>query len=629
MKKYFRSQDITNSGRTVFGYAIVFDKESIDLGGFQEIIRKSAVSEDLINKSDIYLNWNHNNDYVLARSKYGKGNLELRIDNHGLFFQAELPDTAKGNEILSYIQRGELDECSFCFSLDYNDKSSEKWTYRNDNTQLREILKIKQLYDVALCFKGAYSDTECSLRDLEHCKEEINKLNNSRNMAPEEQQEFDNNLKEIEALKAEIKQLKEEQLHKDLEELDKKVEETKSENTEKLDEKEEKPVENQEFSDEKQDENQDSEEQETAKEEQETAKTDENQDENTENLPESDDKEDEKDDSEDNKDENDKDKRNIQINNKNNYHINMKKENFLIKEIRNAIETGNRTFSFPAVNEVRTVTVNDQAGDPVVAGVHDNIVDTEIQGILEPLYADGILFNLGCRMYKGLPMGDISIPKMSKTSVGWASEIAAATATGVTFENVVLSPKRITGYIDISKMLLAQDTHNAEDAIRRDIVNALNSKLQQTFFGDEAKTDDKPAGLFNGQTLEEVEDFAGIANLEAAVDDENVKGERKYVGSNKAKAAFRVMPKSALTNELLMNSGEIDGTPFIATSDIADKKFVYGDFSSIAIGSWGNVELTVDPYTTAINGCVRLIINSYWDWTVVRPEGLKFGKIKE
>lgn len=87
----------------------------------------------------------------------------------------------------------------------------------------------------------------------------------------------------------------------------------------------------------------------------------------------------------------------------------MKRENSLIKEIRNALENGKRSFSFPAMTEYRAVTVNDQGENPnVVAGVHDEVIDTEIQGILEPLYADSILFNgLGCRVYKGLPMGDI------------------------------------------------------------------------------------------------------------------------------------------------------------------------------------------------------------------------------
>lgn len=610
----YRNTTLESSKNKVSGYACVFEKESVNLGGFTEIIHRGAITQETIEKSDIFANLDHDPTYIIARSRNGKGSLKLSVDDIGLYFEFELPQTEKGNEIRSYLERDEITQCSFCFSLDVNDKESQKWSIRN-NTQYREIYKIDKLYDIALVFQPAYEQTSVSLRkameeEKDYISEQINILNEQRNMTPEEKQEQENNLKEIETLKSEVKELKEELLESEMQELEQKLDEKPAENEEKQEEKstemEEKP-----------EEKEDKKESETVED---TPKEDEKQDENSEKQ----------DDSEDEEEKVEKKSLDKQINIKNNInHRTMKQENFLLKEIRSAIETGNRTFSFPAVNEYRTVTVNDQAGDPVVAGVHDNIVETELQGILEPLYADSILFNLGARSYKGLPMGDISIPKMSKTSVGWASEIAAATATGVTFENVKLSPKRITAYIDISKMLIAQDSLNAEDAIRRDIVNALNSKLQQTFFGVENKTDDKPIGLFYGQTLEEVEDFAGIADLEAEVDDENVKGERKYVGSNKAKAAFRVMPKSALTNELMMNAGEIDGTQFVATSDIADKKFIYGDFSSIAIGSWGNVELTVDPFTTAINGCVRLIINAYFDWAVVRPEGLKFGKIKE
>lgn len=608
----YRNTTLESSKNKVSGYACVFEKESVNLGGFTEIIHRGAITQETIEKSDIFANLDHDPTYIIARSRNGKGSLKLSVDDIGLYFEFELPQTEKGNEIRSYLERDEINQCSFCFSLDVNDKESQKWSIRN-NTQYREIYKIDKLYDIALVFQPAYEQTSVSLRkameeEKDYISEQINILNEQRNMTPEEKQEQENNLKEIETLKSEVKELKEELLESEMQELQQKLDEKPAENEEK---QEEKSTEMEEKPEEKEDEK----EPETVED---TPKEDEKQDENPEKQ----------DDSEDEEEKVEKKSLDKQINIKIN-HRTMKQENFLLKEIRSAIETGNRTFSFPAVNEYRTVTVNDQAGDPVVAGVHDNIVETELQGILEPLYADSILFNLGCRMYKGLPMGDISIPKMSKTSVGWASEIAAATATGVTFENVKLSPKRITAYIDISKMLIAQDSLNAEDAIRRDIVNALNSKLQQTFFGVENKTDDKPIGLFYGQTLEEVEDFAGIADLEAEVDDENVKGERKYVGSNKSKAAFRCMPKSALTNELMMNAGEIDGTPFVATSDITDKKFIYGDFSSIAIGSWGNVELTVDPFTTAINGCVRLIINAYFDWAIVRPEGLKFGKIKE
>ena len=178
MKKFFRSSEVSSSGRTVSGYAIVFDSLSQDLGGFREIIRKGAVTPELLQKSDIFANWEHNNSYVLGRTRNGKGNIQLNIDDHGLFFEFELPETVKGDEVLSYITRGELDECSFCFGLDLNDPTCERWTTNPDGSQFREILKIAGLYDISLCFNGAYPATECSARDLEHAQKQmrINKM---------------------------------------------------------------------------------------------------------------------------------------------------------------------------------------------------------------------------------------------------------------------------------------------------------------------------------------------------------------------------------------------------------------------------------------------------------------------
>ena len=608
----YRNTTLESSKNKVSGYACVFEKESVNLGGFTEIIHRGAITQETIEKSDIFANLDHDPTYIIARSRNGKGSLKLSVDDIGLYFEFELPQTEKGNEIRSYLERDEITQCSFCFSLDVNDKESQKWSIRN-NTQYREIYKIDKLYDIALVFQPAYEQTSVSLRkameeEKDYISEQINILNEQRNMTPEEKQEQENNLKEIETLKSEVKELKEELLESEMQELEQKLDEKPAENEEK---QEEKSTEMEEKPEEKEDEK----EPETVED---TPKEDEKQDENPEKQ----------DDSEDEEEKIEKKSLDKQINIKNNKnHRTMKQENFLLKEIRNALNGGNRTFKFPAVNEYRTVTVNDQDGDPVVAGVHDNIVDIEIQGILTGLYADSLIWNLGCRTFKGLPMSDISIPIMSKTSTGWAGEIESATATGVQFSNVVLSPKRLTSYIDISKMLLVQDTHQAEEAIRRDIVDALNSKLQQTFFSADAKTDTKPAGIFNGQTLKTISSFDDIADLEADVDDENVGNNRQYVGSNKAKAALRTMAKSALTNELLLNGGEIDGTKFTATSDISENKVVYGDFSSIAIAQFGDIEITLDPYTQAVNGCIRFVINSYFDFKIVRPECLAFANV--
>ena len=181
--------------------------------------------------------------------------------------------------------------------------------------------------------------------------------------------------------------------------------------------------------------------------------------------------------------------------NKNKRNITMKQT--LVKELRNALDNNIKTIKVNA--ETRTMTVATQgSGESAVAGVHDDVIETEIQGILEPLYANSVLSQLGVKWYSGLPQGDIQVPVMGKSNVGWAGEIAAASATGNTFTHVTLQPKRLTAYVDISKQLIYQDTVGVENAIRRDIVNALNDKLEATIFGAVAGDATKPAGIFYG-----------------------------------------------------------------------------------------------------------------------------------
>lgn len=301
----------------------------------------------------------------------------------------------------------------------------------------------------------------------------------------------------------------------------------------------------------------------------------------------------------------------------------MNKNFSIVKEIRSAMENGTKQFKINADTEKRAVSVTGESG------IHDNVVETEIQGILEPLYANSVLSKLGVKWYTGMPMGDISVPVMGKGNVGWSDEIAAAGATSNSFSNIVMKPKRLTAYVDLSKQLLAQDTIGVENAIRRDIVNALNDKLEATILGSGAKSDTQPAGIFNGVTLADGTTFANICANEATVENENVFGDMKYLLSTGAKADLRAMAKSTKNTQLVYEGGSVDGVPAITTSNVKTAgAYVYGDFSNLAVGSWGNIDITVDEYTQAVNGCVRLVINAYFDAVVLRPEAFVFGKTR-
>lgn len=266
-----------------------------------------------------------------------------------------------------------------------------------------------------------------------------------------------------------------------------------------------------------------------------------------------------------------------------------------------------------------------------VSAEGDDVVPTDLYDIMAPLRAKNVLVQAGAKFLTGL-VGDVQIPIMSASNVAWAGEVASAADGAGAFTHKTLSPKRLTAYIDISKQLLNQDAIGVENMIRQDIVNAINSKLEATILGagdgKEGGSDVvAPKGIFNGATyVVSATTMAKIAEVEAAVEGANVIGECKYILSPTAKAALRSSAKGSNVSESLFSNNEIDGTPTLTTSHVAANQFVYGDFSNLAIGQWGPIDLTVDNYTQATKGCVRLVINAYFDAAVLRPEAFKFAK---
>ena len=273
------------------------------------------------------------------------------------------------------------------------------------------------------------------------------------------------------------------------------------------------------------------------------------------------------------------------------------------------------------------IPTNEERAIVTVADEGEDVVETEIWDIMTPLRAKNVLVNAGARFLSGL-VGNVQVPIMDKTNVTWEGEIDAAKDGAPTFSHKTLSPKRLTAYVAISKLLLAQTSGSVEQAIRNDLVAAINSKLEETILGEEAASATKPGGIFNEVAPTSVTDFAGICDKEADVEDANVLGECKYVLSNKAKAALRVMPKSSKSTQLVYESKEVDGTPAFNTSNVSGKKYIYGDFSNLAIGVWDSgVDITVDPFTLAGENQIRLVVNFFVDAKLLRPEAFTTGTL--
>lgn len=147
------------------GVGIVFGVESKNLGGFTEVITPDALKN--ADMSDIIVRAEHDNNYVLGRTR--SGTAEVVIKEDGVSYRAEKPNTTAGNDVAEYIRRGDLVGSSFAFS-----GVKDKWEERKDGSVLRTINSIDKIYDLGPVFNPAYAQTDfkVALRSMEEWKKE-------------------------------------------------------------------------------------------------------------------------------------------------------------------------------------------------------------------------------------------------------------------------------------------------------------------------------------------------------------------------------------------------------------------------------------------------------------------------
>lgn len=151
----------------VEGYALKFNKESRDLGGFVETIAPDAlVGVDL---TDVRCFLNHDSTKLLGRTS--SGTLELTVDDIGLHFRCTLPNTSTGRDAMELVKRGDLNQCSFGFTV-----ANHTWT-KDNGIMKRSINKIKSLLEISLVSIPVYDDTDVRVatRSLEEVVNELEK----------------------------------------------------------------------------------------------------------------------------------------------------------------------------------------------------------------------------------------------------------------------------------------------------------------------------------------------------------------------------------------------------------------------------------------------------------------------
>lgn len=152
---------------TLTGYAVVFNSESRDLGGFTETIDPGAFATtgegiaqtiDTVVNGRVIARLNHDSNNLIGTTD--AGTLRLFVDEVGVRYEVDLPDTSYGRDISVLAARGDLSYSSFAFRPLPNG-----CTWReNDNGALVQVVNAAVLVDIAPVADPAYWDSSTGLR---------------------------------------------------------------------------------------------------------------------------------------------------------------------------------------------------------------------------------------------------------------------------------------------------------------------------------------------------------------------------------------------------------------------------------------------------------------------------------
>ena len=141
----------------IIGYAAVYQRLSLDLGGFREEILPGAFDRILSKRGkDVVALSNHDSNIVLGRTS--SGTLELSSDEKGLRYVVTPPVSRA--DVLELIQRRDVRGSSFAFTVG---KDGEGFRQGDDGKAVRQIREVSGLYDVGPVLVPAYPQTSAGV----------------------------------------------------------------------------------------------------------------------------------------------------------------------------------------------------------------------------------------------------------------------------------------------------------------------------------------------------------------------------------------------------------------------------------------------------------------------------------
>lgn len=269
-----------------------------------------------------------------------------------------------------------------------------------------------------------------------------------------------------------------------------------------------------------------------------------------------------------------------------------------------------------------------------------NLVPTDLRNDLyvDVLRKNLVMAGLGVRILTGLT-GNVDIPKKTSSStIARVTEIQALTESAPATDKISLTPKRFGGFVEYSKQALIQSGIVLDAMLRDDLLASGAADLQDSMVNGSG-TSPNIRGIRNtsgigtvvGGTNGLAPAWSHVVDLESACANSDAEpiSRAGYLTNTKVRGKLKQtqfatnLPfiwqngetplngyRSAITNTVPSNLTK-------GTSTTVCSSIIFGsDWSIAVLALFGAPDITVDPYSLATTGQVRITLNQFADFAV-------------
>jgi len=283
------------------------------------------------------------------------------------------------------------------------------------------------------------------------------------------------------------------------------------------------------------------------------------------------------------------------------------------------------------------------------AGSGGYMVGTDLLGesFIDRLTNKMVMAQAGVVTLTGL-VGEVAIPRLATGPTAyWVAENVDLTEGAQTFEQVPLTPKTVGAFIDISRRLLQQASVDVEAMVRDDIARSLALAMDLAIL--QGTGTDQPTGVMGISGVTDISGATGntlawsdVVDLETAIATANAdSGRLAYITNPHMRGVAKQTPIVATYGDKMVwqdGPTPVNSYPALVTGQIpanltkssgtALSYIFFGDWSTVLLGSWGSLDMLVDPYTGGKAGTVRVIAFNDVDVAVRHPAAIVFGYYK-